>query len=369
MDIIKFTNPTAPTKMEQGEIINGITTKMWVERYSKEGEFKFTAPVGSNIRKKLPIGSFVSHLDTTQIMVVENHEISDDRGQNSQVVITGRTFDTFLDNRVIGANNDFPVSGELADYPLAADYSWNQIVLMLDTHMDASLLRDDNDAVPYLTVISTVPGTSLSIPRTIPRGSLYEAMLNLLGFDNLGVKIVRPGPWSPLTAGSPNTALVIYKGVDKSSQVIFSYDTGEIETADYLWSNKRFKNAALITGKWVETVVIPAAVEYGRRWMFVSAQDLDQDFTSPPAGADLTAVVAAMQQRGTLALLAQIDVALTKAQLSKNATKSQYRRDYNLGDTVTVHGDYNESTKMVVSEYVEIEDESGESSYPTFTSN
>ena len=151
---------------------------------------------------------------------------------------------------------------------------------------------------------------------------------------------------------------------------MFSYDTGEIVSADYLWSNKKLKNAAMISGKWVQTVVNPTDAGYARRMMYVDATDIDQAFTVAPSTSTsptLAAIVAAMQQRGREALAAQNNIALTKAEVTKQSTLAKYRVDFDVGDYIMVSGDYNEAAPMRVSEYVEIEDSTGESGYPTLT--
>lgn len=364
MDLFKFTNPNAPTKMEQGQIINGLTSKMWVERYLKNGEFKLVAPADTGIKEFLPIGTFISHKDTTEIMIVENHEIVDDRGAESALTITGRGLETYFENRVVNSNRAFPVAAGLVEYSLVADYTWNQIVTLLSDHLIPSNLLDDNNAFPYLSIQTTVPGVSASVARTVSRGDLYSALLNLLAIDKLGIKIIRPGSWSPLGA-SPDTDVVIHRGVDRTATVIFSHDSGEVITSDYLWTNRNLKNAALVTGKWVEVEVVPAATGYDRRWMYINASDIDQGQTVAPVDPDLTAIRNAMIQRGNDALVAQNMLQLTKAQLTKEATKAVYRVDYDVGDLITILGDYNTTTTRRVTEYVEIEDASGESSYPT----
>jgi len=73
MDVFTFLNPTSPTKMEQGVFVNGLLSKMWVERYRQAGEFRFTAKASSGVREQLPLGAFISHTDTHEIMVVDNH--------------------------------------------------------------------------------------------------------------------------------------------------------------------------------------------------------------------------------------------------------------------------------------------------------
>jgi hypothetical protein len=367
MDIFKFKNPVSPTRMEQGEILNGFSSKLWVERYRNSGEFTLVAPSDSGMREKLPIGTFVSHMDTVEVMIVENHEINDNKGSESEIVITGRGFETFLENRIVGSNKNFPISATLTDFTINAAFTWDQAVILIGNHILATSLLDDNYEIPYVSVLDSVTGSGDSVARTVARGPLYDALIQLLSIDNLGIKVIRPGPWSPLSAGSPNLALLVHKGVDRTAQVIFTVDSGEIESADYLWSNKNLKNAALVTGKWVETVVNPAAVGYNRRMMFVNATDIDEAETAPPSGAVLTTIVNAMQQRGLEALAAQTNVTLTKAEVSKEATKAIFRKDFDVGDLITVSGDYNQVSKMRVSEYVETEDFTGQRGSPTLT--
>ena len=64
---------------------------------------------------------------------------------------------------------------------------------------------------------------------------------------------------------------------------------------------------------------------------------------------------------------AQKNIALTKAEVARNAANARYRVDFNVGDLIRVHGNYNEAASMRVSEYVEIEDGNGKSGYPTLT--
>jgi hypothetical protein len=275
VDFFRFLNPTDPMKMEQGILIPHLKSKMWIERYDQAGEFTFVADVKSGVRDLLPIGSFVSHVDTPEIMIVENHEISDKKDTDAEITISGRGFESDFESRIVGSNKVFPTSGAASEYILDAGYL--------------------------------------------------------------------------------------------AAQIVISEDTGEITSADYLWSSKKRKNAALITGRWVETRVVGPETNKDRLWMTVDASDIDQNFETEPVGADLAAIVAAMEQRGREALSAQNDVALTKVDVSKNSNNAAYRTDFNVGDLITVLGSYNSSTTMRISEYVEIEDQTGAQSGPTLS--
>jgi hypothetical protein len=367
MDVVRLNNNNQPTKMEHGEIVKGLTDKLWVERYAKNGECAFSAPARTNIREILPIGCFVTHTDSEEVMMIRDHEVSGKKGEDIIIKATGETFETEMAERIVGGNQKFPV---VDIQPVHHDnsFSWNHIVKLIQDHTDPARVIDPGDAIPYLKAkseVSPVPVGSVLFPADFPRGTVYEHILNLLTIDNCGIKCVRPGRLDP-----ESTTMVVYKGVDRSRELAFSYSTGEIEDISYLYSNRKLKNAALVSGTFVEFAVVPPETGYARRWMFVSAPELDQDLIEPPEpgwGLDLINLV--LWLRGVEELKKQTDVALKRADVSQDSVQFRYRKDYNLGDLVSVSGGYligdNEPNKMRILEYVETEDENGQHSYPT----
>ncbi len=340
---------------------------MWIERYRDPGEFSLTARVDSNIRSLLPVGTFISHVATDEVMIVENHEINDDLGLTSEITVTGRGYETFLENRIVGANRVFPSSGLLPEYTLALGPAWQQALTLIENHILAANVLDSNDTLPYVSVLSTVPASPNVSARVINRGELYYRLLEVLALENLGLKVIRPGLLSPLGSSSPNTAFVIHKGVDRSDTVIFSNEAGDIKSADYLWSNKKVKNCALVTGRWLETMVKRPDSGYARRVMYIDGSDIDGTYTSEPIGVDRTTVLNNMTARANQLLIGQKEIALAKVETSRTMGTYTYGVDFGVGDIVMVDGDYNETSKRRVSEYVRIEDKNGESGYPTLT--
>jgi len=367
VDIFKFENPKYGTKMEQGRIVTGLKSKTWIERYRESGEFTLVAYPDSDIRSQLPIGSFISHTDTTEVMIVENHEINDDKDKDSEITITGRGFETFLENRIVGANKDYSNYAAVSIYSLTSDYTWNHAVKLIGDHILEASLLDDNSALAYVSVIHDIVDAGGSDYRSIKIGDVYTSLLELLAVDDLGIKVIRPGVLSPLGIESSDLVLLIHKGVDRSGSLVYSYEGGEIESADYLWSNKKLKNTAIVSGRWIEVMVTTGGLNYERRMMYVDASDVDQGYEAIPSGGDLTLVKFYMQQRGYQALSSQKEIALSKTEVSKEGTKLRYRIDYDVGDRIMVSGDYNEGAIQRVAEYVEIEDETGVQGYPTLT--
>lgn len=368
MDIFRFNNPSDPTLLKNGEIIDGFTSKMWIERYDKAGEFELKALISSGIRERLPIGTLISHVDTTEVMIVENHEISDEQGSESELTISGRGFETYLENRTVGSEYTFPTAVPPGNYySLGSDYSWNQIMYMIVDH--AIDTADPDNEIPHLSISIDMTGTGTIANRDVKNKDLYSCILELLKIDGLGVKVIRPGPWSP-TWGDPdeeNISLVIHRGVDRTQEIIFSYDTGEIESADYLWSNKNFKNAAWIKGKWVQAFVSLGQTGYERRVMMIEDDRYDKDLDTFPDTAQTDTIRAQLEQLGLQTLANQTELSIARAEVSKDVVKAGYRTDFNVGDLITVLGDYGTSTTRRIEEYVEIEDKNGTKSYPTLS--
>ena len=376
MEIFKFnrdeSNPSAPILFERGTTLKDLKSSMWVERYLDAGEFEIVADLSSNLRNTLPIGSFISHTNTAEVMVVENHEIKNTDDGEPEIKITGRSFEVLLDNRIIGSNQTWPADGQAVSvYTLSSGLVWLQAKTLIEQHILAGVITNAFDAFRNVGVVvdpavTTVAGDPPNEARPLSRGSVYKALLEVLNLANLGIRSLRPGSWSLLPSNqNTHLALVIHRGIDRSKEVTFSYSSGEVINPEYFWSVRKSKNAALVSGKWLEILVTGPETYYDRRTMFIDASDLDDASSVLPTGTARTNIIAAMSVIGRQALASQNELSISKVEISKNTTRYKYRTNYNVGDLVSVEGNYNASAIMRVIEYVEIEDETGENSYPT----
>lgn len=368
MDILKFINSEELLLLSEAQIVNGIKQKLWIERYRDICNFEIIADIDQMVHKVLTRGSLISHTKTSELMIVENHEIREDNGVATEIKITGRSFESVLEERVVGSIKPWPtVASATEEYILPAAYTWDQGTKLIQDHIYLDNVIDPYDAIPHVDVVAYVSGAGVSEERPIKRGGVYTRLIEILNVDNLGIKTARPNYNSPLGPSNPNIGLFIHSGINRTNTVSFSHITGEIESADYLWSDKKIKNAALVTGRWIETMINNDSTGFNRRMMLVDASDIDNSYTVAPTGVDRDNIIAAMRVRGNAALASQKSVALIKIEASKNASIHKYRTDYNLGDIITANGHYSETAPMRVTEYVEIEDETGESGYPTLS--
>ena len=359
MDLFKFNPVTSPTVLENGEFINNAQRIMWVERYAEPGEFEIEAPLSSGLMDFLPLDTLISHVDTTEVMIVENHEISQEVEGDPTLKITGRSFVSYLENRFAGVNL-VRSSSAITEYIIAAGYSWNQIVTLINDHIGTPATA--NDRLTNVLAQTSVSGTGISEMRSVSRADVLKCVMDLLPVDDLGIRTIRRNPFG--IGSSTQTLLDIYAGVDRSDEVIFSWLGGDLDQANYLFSNKNNKNSALVFGQYVYRMVDTGPTNYARRMLIVDATDLDGHLSTAPTGSALVTLLAQMDIRGRTALKNQNNIAITQSDISKT-TQYQYRRDYDIGDLITIDGNFNEMAVMRVVEYAEIEDENGESGHPT----
>jgi len=272
VDIIRLIPGSTPTTLVGAEIVNGIETVTWIERYEKNGEFTITGPLDAGLMQKLPLESLISHMKTKEVMIVENHEISKER----IVTISGRSFETFLENRVVGTNQVWPrpVGTPLEQLSLSAGNPWDQVETLIFDYIGPLSYEAGNSLFEF-SVTKTGPFPSVTAAvLPLEREAVYDQLVSVLTQYNLGIRSMRPSVDSP---SSTTMYVDIYNGINKAQEVGFSVDFGDITGAEYLWSSKRRKTGVLVTGNIVETYIPGAETGYNRRILKVDATSFDQD--------------------------------------------------------------------------------------------
>ena len=458
MDIMVFTEYTIDSNkvvdypndtLTGAKIVPNLTSKMWVERFSEPGEFEFTAPVYSDILDDLPIGSLVSHVDSQEVMIVENHEFTESKDGKTEIKVSGRSFEVYLENRVIGQDGILNQSHSNTGYinPFAATTTgetwngfggkyyiqntaavWNgssspataignfqrpsdSAMFLINRLLGTPEAVYPNQSAPHnlgtgypLTQAAVVPYTvpnadtvnfvtvcnldATAVPTydstwiyTIDRTDALTAVQDILQRDRLGIKTHRPGPSSPLILGEPHSwpsgyadklAISLFHGQDRTQHVSFTYAGGDISESDYLFSNKNERNSALVIGEF-RGLMIRNQLGYKQRSTIIDASDIDiaeriSGSALPAAPATLRLIDQYRLRSKTILARRELRrVNVLSAKLVSQQKDLRFRRDYDTGHLVTVIGNHGLKQTMMVEEYVEIEDENGEISYPSLT--
>lgn len=361
MDLFTLGNLSGNTlALTQGVYFDGKFARTWVERYRDPGEFKLEGELSSGLLDVLKEGTLISHTNTRDVMVVENIVISESKKENSKLEISGRSLESILEQRIVGSEAAVSNLGLIPAVTLAAVVSYTQAQTLIDMHTKVGTVADAGDGIPGLTTDTLASVVETLEPRIIKRGTVHERLMELLSVSNLGIRVLRP------SSTVANTTFRIHNGFDRAASVVFSWEAGDLENTQYLFTSKQDKNAAFITGKAVYSRVNGTELYLQRRVMLVEANDVDESVNPPHATATWNDLIAKLNVRGREAMAAYNPIKITSVDISL-ATQNRYRVDYDIGDLVMVSGNYGTSQVMRVVEYAEIEDESGERGYPTLS--
>ena len=338
MEIVKLFAPTRPFRFEYGDIVNGIETIEWTERYREADDFKITAPLSSRVDQILPIGSCITHTESSSVMIVENIEIAEEsEGADSKIMISGRSLETIFENRVRGALyfNQSPYPPEGHPYTLIWDFwdpfqQWRTGGATDLEHMwghyfdNRQLGGDDSDTkwkspwfayyllLPWLAygqagypapadpndryypagityplevsadwnLFNSVSSSVLELRQfNSGEGNIYEKLIEVLASDNLGIRTMNPRYTMNRWTGNPQNAEVTYFYIhagELKKDVTFSSYHGDIESAQYLWSSKDYYNDIYIRGTHMAyRLKLSGYTGFARRTMYLDYTEAD----------------------------------------------------------------------------------------------
>jgi len=357
MDFFKFIPGADPSYLTDGEAINGIKKAMWAERYRDLGEFEFRAPESSLLNLNLPVGTIVSHVASQEPMMVTRIELDDEvKDSENEWVIAGNSLESYFKHRVIGDDIESTIFlGErsystMDVYTLAFDTSWAQTVQMIKDHLTDTFNIPDDEVAGW-DIISNEQHTvtsPITEARTIRPQTLYSAVQELLAIDDFGIKVVRPNAGN---VDPTKTEFRIHNGLDLRNSVIFSHAFGDLEKTRYFWSEEALKTEYYCVSTYYRLRSDDGPAGFPRRVVLVDCTDMDGHLD------DI---------RGQQALRAWNAADIITTNISRT-TQHKYRTDYNVGDIVSVRANYGAEAVKRVIEYVEFQDENGESGYPTLS--
>jgi len=363
------------TYYNQGAVVGSWDTIIWTERYLDAGDFTLTSTKVDAIRALLPIGTLISHQDTGEVMMVEDHDIQGASlidGTPDAIKVTGRSVEQIaMENRLtymnlsgggalgFGYDSSYPDINPFApSYILSVDNAWAHAVQLMTDSMVSSLIRTEEN-VPNLAVRSTISSADPTpVARNLKSYSLVvDAIKDMLSSINAGVRTERPN------VSHSTLDFVVHAGADVSADVIFYWDRGDLKSARYFMSNRDGKNVAYVITQTVSYRIHDTS-EAGLniRMIKVDASDWQTTYSTSPTEEDL--ITNTLAPRGRDALSQHTGATVVEATASATP-EYKYGSDYNIGDLVMVRGNYGVESVMRVTEYAITVDGEGEHGFPT----
>lgn len=382
-----------PTTWAAETLLEGYSSLIWTERFNELGEFELRTPLIEEFTALMPEETLVTHKDTQEVFVTDTLNIEKNDEGASELVIKGISMWAVLQDRVASGTYRqtwlCPVSYTAAQACALMAYNWLCNPYGRDLTRSAMQGMSPRNNIPNLGVGLRV-GTFLpwSGDWWVETGEVYPQFTDWLARGKLGVRMVRPvsnfetqqidmtyssisstGTFG-LEAKDAKLRLMIYNGFDRQegstpfqgTTVSFRYDLGDLSDPKYLFSTRGLKTSCVVNSSvgsvevYSDDFVAPYLEGRQRRQMFLDGGDVGDQ--------DPTAFVSALVQKGEIELAKHNRQQLFDAEISE-ATPYKYKKDYDLGDRVTLYGEYGFRPTMRVNEYVRIDDEEGDRGYPT----
>lgn len=352
----------------QGKLLNGLKNVVWTERYDTNSDFKIVSDDVPKISKELPLGTYLSHSKTREVMVVEDIEISKQTGEAPSISVTGRSIEAvLLESRISLPNMGPSQYGEEGQDPVSNQYvlnnisSWHQAAKLIVDHLiDPDFLFWSNNAIDNISCYTSISGIEADrLSRVVEPGVLYEKVLEILKVSNSGIKTMRP------ESGFGKLDLVIHQGDDISNTVSFSSVLGDLDSISYFWSTRSYKNASFARGSKASAYYIPGEgtvsepIGVNLKWVYADAGSITDD-------GNPTLYQEQVAARAREALAAKPRTTITQAKVAKD-TSFVYNKDYFIGDIVGIFGDYNTEQKMRVNEFSWSVDQDKIEGYPSLS--
>lgn len=329
-------------------VVEKYISLIWSDRYDEAGDFELEVVYEPSLKDLLQKDRFVSIDYSDRTAIIEKIEISKDDDGNAKLVASGRSVEVILDRRIVLTKTEFKAEDDVS--------LQNGIKSLLNENLIApsNPNRKINNFVFSDSSASQI--TSLKIEDTYDKDSLYDVVTGQCSDKHIGFKV--------LMDLSGRYTFSLYKGKNRSNDVLFSPYYDNLNNSQYFSSIEDYKNV-----------------------MFISKDD-DNYLTAFTGGStEPTGLSRREIHENASGLKENKEGDLTDDELKTKAVKMlksehkiktgfegdiipdvlySYRTDYNVGDKVQLEDEYGNREAVYISEVVITFDENGLSIIPTF---
>lgn len=282
MDLIRL-GPPGDTSYLPDTMIEGYSSAIWTERFVSPGDFQIKTPYIEKMLALLPEKTLISHRQTREVMMVEDHLIAVNPEGIPELTIVGRSVDSILESRYVEGpyNKRRKMAKVYSNTGAALVLVWNVTRNGSGNDVTRQLSGEDNDGdphtwntkdqIPNVSVSDSVANTDPVKRKWLREGMLYPQLIKFLNMGDAGIRTIRPptdseqqvsvrvnknpaeGNFGDIvrTEVTNVTSLRfdIFDGLDRSHtqsanpKVIFNTLRGDILNAQNLWSIRDWKNA------------------------------------------------------------------------------------------------------------------------------
>ncbi len=356
------------------EIFDEFESCIWTERYIEAGDFKLVLPATEYNIGHMALGTKLQNNKSQEIMIVESREIAD-----GSLTVSGRSLETILNN------GGFPILIPGGSITLTG--TPGGIIRRLTLYTIEHTATVDNGSGTKLQ-LGPQDDSGARVTETFSYASLYSQILSIAQKYGVGLSMYT-GPIDGITA---NIFLKTYRGVDRTHN---QNERERVLLSPHLDNFQGIKELRSISNSLNEVLVYPPEELRADFNIAFPGQNFVRCYAGPAPGDDFNndKVAWTVNRKSIVAedvtakmVGARGDKQPTLAKLLRMAGERElakhkrthtidgevipnedlvYRRDYQLGDFVSVEGDWRTGGVVgMVMEYINSSDASGERSYP-----
>ncbi|NFD29670.1 hypothetical protein EXN57_14345 [Clostridium botulinum] len=324
-------------------ILDTFTSFRWIRRYFKSGEFELHCALDSNTLELLKRDNVVYKKNDVEAGYIETRQLKIGEDGQEHLEVKGKLLTNYLDRRISWDRVNFDGKAE---------------VLMRNLVLENAIKPTNiNRKIQNLT-LGSLKGFNKDIKYQNSFGNVLQQLENISNTSNLGYRNL-------LNIKNRKILFDVYKGVDRTinngsiAPCIFSRDFENILEQEYMDSLNNYKNTCLIAGagegKDRKITSIEEGIGLNRYELYVDARDVqdtetvtvtvtDYDEEGNVTGSheeDKEAEIPwdryepQLLQRGDEKLSECTKIQTFDSKVNTNGN-NVYRKDYNLGDIVTI---------------------------------
>lgn len=327
-------------------IIDEFTSLIWTKRYFSCGDFELYLPASRELLDILKLGYYVQRDDDNSGMIIETIQLTTSSESGDNIIVKGRSLESLVARRIFVRQTIF--DDTLQEVVRKAIYD-NFIIVEPPTTSNRQI-----DGF----IIGEICTASESIKTQVSYDNVAEWLESLCTAYGYG--------WRVIFNSNNEFEFQLYKG--KEVSVVFGPEYDNLLSSEYVESIENYKTFARVAGegegknrkKWGIDLTHTSNID--RYELYVDARDI----SSNDGEISFSDYNKLLDERGREKLK---ECGATRAFSGEVEPEIsfEYKKDYNLGDIVTVENGYGISSTPRIIEITESWDSSGKKLIPTFT--
>ena len=354
------------------QIIDVANSIIWHSSYYGVGDFEIYTKLTPEIVENAVIGNYIRREDESEIGIIENITVTFSLESGYMVTVSGRMLKSILDRRVV--------------YNLSENLNLPTIFPENTTVESAARQLVYNNAISCVfdsnrNMTELVLGELKNLPKIIvdEDGNAAQKQVateNLLESTDALLKEYEYGSRITLRSSDGKFVYEVYEGADRSFDnnvgnmpVVFSTDFDNLNGCEYQMSDTLLKNGAIIGGSGEDADRFFSKVSEGKsglelREIFIDASSINRTYYEEGNSEEQTysdeVYSEMLEQQAQKAMNTLTETELFGGNINVNSTTFIYKKDYFLGDVVSIQDNVlNKYANVRIAEVTEVQDENG----------